>query len=121
MPVYVPGDAAEATSIERARRDHARQELQRLLGPRDVRARVLLAAQQRQVREQVLVVVEGLFDLLELGEVLARAVANGLEIRDDRLERAVAAEEDPELERILVHRRLHLLEARRAAARGRGR
>ena len=38
-------------------------------------------------------------------------VAYGLEIGDDGLERAVLAEEDAELERVLVHGRLHLLEA----------
>ena len=110
MPVYVPV-TAEARSTRESRRDHARKQLQRALGPRDVGARVLLAAQQRQVREEVLVVVEGPLDLLELGEVLSRVVADGLEVGDDRLGRAVRAEEDAQLERVLVHGRVHLLEA----------
>src|SRR6266545_6536201 len=58
----------------------------------------------------MLVVVEGLLDLLETREMRAAALPHRLEIRDDRFERAMLAEEDPKLERVLVHRRVHLFE-----------
>jgi len=55
-------------------------------------------------------VVERALDLFEFLDMLPCAVANGLEVGDDRVERAMLTEEDAELERVLVHGRPDLLE-----------
>jgi hypothetical protein len=59
----------------------------------------------------VLLVVEGLLDALELGEVLALLVAHALQVGDDRLAGPVPAVEDAQLERVAVDTRADLLEA----------